>query len=29
VRLARHEFVKTDPRRPVLFSVAADWKEAR
>jgi len=29
VRLARHEFVRTDPRRPVLFSVAADWKEAR
>jgi len=29
VRLARHEFVKSDPRRPVLFSIAAEWKEGR
>jgi hypothetical protein len=29
VRLTRHEFVKSDPRRPVLFSIAAEWKESR
>lgn len=29
VRLARHEIVKGDPRRPLAFTLAADWKDTR
>ena len=29
VRLVRHELVRNDARRPVLFTVSADWKESR
>jgi len=29
VRLARHEIVKGDPRRPLAFTLAADWKDKR
>jgi Tfp pilus assembly protein PilN len=29
VRLARHELVRGDPRRPVVFTISADWKDGR
>jgi len=29
VRLSRHEVVRSEPRRPVLFTVSADWKDLR
>jgi len=29
VRLARHELVQTDPRRPLAFTISADWKDER
>lgn len=29
VRLARHELVQNDPRRPLAFTISADWKEKR
>jgi len=29
VRLARHEVVQNDPRRPLAFTVSADWKDKR
>jgi hypothetical protein len=29
VRLAKHEFLQDDPRRPVRFSISASWKDGR
>jgi Tfp pilus assembly protein PilN len=29
VRLARHEIVRNEPRRPLAFTVSADWKDKR
>ena len=29
VRLEKHEIAKGDPRRPLAFTLAADWKEKR
>ncbi|HMH16533.1 MAG TPA: PilN domain-containing protein [Burkholderiales bacterium] len=29
VRLAKHEFVQNDSRRPLAFTISADWKEKR
>ena len=29
VRLAKHEVRRDDARRPVFFTISADWKEVR
>jgi len=29
VRLARHELVANEPRRPLAFTISADWKDKR
>ncbi len=29
VRLARHEIARNDPRRPLAFTISADWKDKR
>lgn len=29
VRLARHELVQNDPRRPLAFTISANWKDKR
>ncbi len=29
VRLAKHEIVQNEARRPVLFTISADWKDGR